>query len=118
MKRTAFSCVLLALVVVPVLASSRSVQASSKRSQDQEQALVQAHKTWSQQTYDRRLALMEHRQRCVDAAQSFSALKDCRRSSRKARQSLRQERRAYLNQVREEIGLPARQTKKSRKQQV
>ena len=69
MKRTAFSCVLLALVVVPVLASSRSVQASSKRSQDQEQALVQAHKTWSQQTYDRRLALMERRQRCVDAAQ-------------------------------------------------
>ena len=116
MKRTAFSCVLLALGVVPVLASSRSVQASSKRSQDQ--ALVQAHKTWSQQTYDRRLDLIERRQRCVDAAQSFSALKDCRRSSRKARQSLRQERRAYLNQVREEIGLPARQTKKRRKQQV
>lgn len=55
MKRTALSCVLLALVVVPVLASSRSVQASSKRSQDQEQALVQAHKTWSQQSYNRRL---------------------------------------------------------------
>ena len=90
----------------------------SKRSQDQEQALVQAHKTWSQQTYNWRLDLMESRQRCVDASQSFSALKDCRRSSRKARQSLRQERRAYLNQVRDEIGLPALQTKKRRKQQV
>ena len=97
------------------LASSRSAQAASKRSQDQEQALVQAHKNWSQQTYNRRLDLVELRQRCVDAAQSISALKDCRKSSRKDRKSLRKDRLAYLNQVREDIGLPARQTKKRRR---
>ena len=118
MKRTAIPPVLLALLVMPGLASSRSAQAASKRSQDQEQALVQAHKNWSQQTYNRRLDLVELRQRCVDAAQSISALKECRKSSRKDRKSLRKDRLAYLNQVREDIGLPARQTKRRRKQQV
>ena len=100
------------------LASSRFAQASSERSQDLEQALVQALKTWPKQNYNRRLDPMERRQRCVGAAPSISTLRDCRKSIRKARKSLRQDHRAYWNQEREDIGLPARQTKKGCKQQV
>ena len=118
MKGTAFSFVLLALVVVPGLASSWSARASSERSQDQKLALVQALKTWSKQIYNLPLQHMERSQRCMDAAQSISALKDCRKSIRKARKSQRQDCRAHLNQVREDIGLSGRQTKKRRKQQV
>ena len=68
MKRSALSLALLALLVVPGVESSRSVQAASKRSQDQEQALVQAHKNWTKQTHNQRLELMHSSQRCVDAA--------------------------------------------------
>ena len=118
MKRSALSLALLALLVVPGVESSRSVQAASKRSQDQEQALVQARKNWSKQTYNQRLELMQRSQRCVDAAQSSRALKDCRKQKKQARKSIQQDRRAYLNQVREYVGLPARPKKKRRKQPV
>ena len=118
MKRSALSLALLGLLVVPGVESCRSVQAASKRSQDQEQALVQAHKNWSKQTYNQRLELMQRSQGCVDAAQSIRALKDCRKRHKQARKSLRQDRRAYLNQVRNDIRLPARPKKKRRKQLV
>ena len=59
MKRSALSLALLGLLVVPGVESSCSVQAAAKPSQDQEQALVQAHKNWSKQTYDQRLELMQ-----------------------------------------------------------
>ena len=44
-------------------------------------------------------------QRCVDAAQSISDLKDCRQRKKQARKSLKQDRRALMNQVREDVGL-------------
>ena len=118
MKRSALSLAFLGLLVVPGVESSRSVQAAAKPSQGQEQALVQAHKNWSKQTYNQRLELMQRSQRCVDSAQSIRALKDCRKRHKQARKSQRQDRRAYLNQVRNDIGLPARPKKKGRKQQV
>ena len=118
MKRSALPLALLVLLVVPEVELSRSVQAAAKPSQDQEQALVQAHKNWSKQTYNQRLELMQRSQRCVDAAQSIRALKDCRKRHKQARKSLRQDRRAYLNEVRNDVGLPARQMRKRRKQQV
>ena len=118
MKRSALPLALLALLVVPGVESSRSVQAAAQPSQGQEQALVQAHKNWSKQTYNQRLELMQRSQRCVDAAQSIRALKDCRKRHKEARKSLRQDPRAYLNQVRDDVGLPARQMRKRRKQQV
>ncbi|WP_186498191.1 hypothetical protein [Synechococcus sp. A15-24] len=118
MKRSALSLALLALLVVPGVESSRSVQAAAKPSQDQVQDLVQAHKNWSKQTFNQRLELMQRSQRCVDSSQSIRALKDCRDRYKQARRSLRQDRRAYLNQVREDVGLPARPKKKRRKQQV
>ena len=118
MKRSALPIALLGLLVVPGVESCRSVQAASKRSQDQEQALVQAHKNWTKQTYNQRLELMQSSQRCVDAAQDIKALKDCRQRHKQARKSLRQDRRAYLNEVRNDVGLPARQMRKPRKQQI
>ena len=118
MKRSALPLALLALLVVPGVESSRSVQAAAQPSQGQEQTLVQAHKNWSKQTYNQRLELMQSSQRCVDAAQSIRALKDCRKRHKEAWKSLRQDRRAYLNQVRDDVGLPARQMRKRRKQQV
>ena len=118
MKRSALSLALLGLLVVPGLESSRSVQAAAKPSHDQEQALVQAHKNWSKQTYDQRLELMQRSQRCVDAAHDIKALRDCSKRHKQARRSLRQDRWAYLNQVRNDVGLPARPKKKRRKQLV
>ena len=97
---------------------SWAAQKSPKRTPAQEQALVEAHKNWFQKTYNQRLALMQSSQRCVDAAQNIKALKDCRQRHKQARKSLRQDRRAYLNEVRNDVGLPARQMRKRRKQQV
>ena len=108
MKRSALPIALLVLLVVPGVESSRSVQAAANSSEDQEQALVQAHKNWSKQTYNQRLELMQRGQRCVDAAQSIRALKVCRKRHKQARKSLRQDRRADLSEVREDIGLPGR----------
>ena len=118
MKRSALPLALLVLLVGPEGELSRSVQAAANPSEDQEQALVQAHKNWTKQTYNQRLELMQSSQRCVDAAQDIKALKDCRQSHKQARKSLRQDRRAYLNEVRNDVGLPARPKKKRRKQQV
>ena len=105
MKRSALPLLCLALLAVPGAEWTRSAQASSKRSQAQEQALVQAHKNWFRQTTNQRLELLQSTQRCVDAAQSISDLKDCRQRKKQARRSLKQDRRALMNQVREDVGL-------------
>ena len=112
MKRSALPLLCLALLAVPGAELSRSAQASSKRLQAQEQSLVQAHKNWSRQTINQRLELLQSTQRCVDAAQSISDWKDCRQRKKQARRSLKQDRRAYLNQIREDVGLPLRQKKR------
>ena len=112
MKRSALPLLCLALLAVPGAEWTRSAQASSKRLQAQEQSLVQAHKNWSRHTINQRLELLQSTQRCVDAAQSISDLTDCRQRKKQARRSLRQDRRAYLNQIREDVGLPLRQKKR------
>ena len=62
------------MLVVPGVEPSRSVQAAVKTTQEQEQALVQAHINWSKQTHNQLLELMQRSQRCVDAAQSIREL--------------------------------------------
>ena len=118
MKRSALPIALLVLLVVPGVESSRSVQAAAKPSQDQEQALVQAHINWSKQTHNRLLELMQRNQRCVDAVQSIWELKDSFKRHKQARRSLRQDGREYLNQVRDDVDLAARPKKRRRKQQA
>ena len=99
---------LLTLLAVPL-----SVTAASDRpgrsgvSAEQKQALFQAKKTWSQDSYNRRLQLLQSNQRCIDAAETSTAIKNCRKQSKQAKRSIRNDRRVYINDVREQVGLPA-----------
>jgi hypothetical protein len=52
---------------------------------------------------------------CVDAAQSKVDLKICRKQRKEVRRAFRKEHRAYMNQVREQAGLPMRDEKPRRK---
>ena len=74
--------------------------------------LFQTRKTWAKDNYQRWLELLQSQQRCIDAAASADALKTCRRQMKKARKSLKQDYRAYVNKVRNQLGLPARTGKK------
>ena len=100
-------------LLVTFLAIPLSVSAASDRSgragvsPEQKQALFQARKTWSQNSYNRRLELLQSNQRCVDAATTPTAIKTCRKQSKQAKSSIRNDRRAYINDMREQVGLPA-----------
>ena len=74
--------------------------------------MFQARKTWVTDHYERRLELLQSQQRCIDAAASADALKACLREMKKARKSLKKDYRAYMNKVRNQLGLPARSGKK------
>ena len=103
-----------------LLAVPLSVSAASERigrsdvSPEQKQALFQAKKTWSQDSYDRRLKLLQSNQRCIDAAETSTAMKTCRKQSKQAKRSFRNDRRVYLNDVREKVGLPALEERQRR----
>ena len=56
----------------------------------------------------RRLDLLQSHQICVDAASSLDEFKMCRKDKKKARKSLKRDYRAYMNKVRNQLGLPAR----------
>ena len=101
----------LALAVVlaaPVITVASSAAAGRDLSPEQSQVLFQARKTWSKDNYQRRLELLQSQQRCIDAAASVDALKTCRREMKQARRSLKQDYRAHMNKVRNQLGLPAR----------
>ena len=100
---------LLGLLAVPVL--GYSALAKAKRTPitpQQEQALIQGHKSWSKSSYGKRRSAMDRTMACVDAAESKHDLKRCRQQRKAARRALRKEYHAYMNQVREQAGLPIR----------
>ena len=99
---------LAAVLAAPVITAPSSAAEGSDLSPEQSQVLFQARKTWSKDNYQRRLELLQSQQRCIDAAASADALKTCRRQMKKARKSLKQDYRAYMNKVRNQLGLPAR----------
>ena len=70
--------------------------------------LFQARKTWAKDNYKLCLELLQSQQRCSEAAASADALKTCRRQMNKTRKSLKQDYRAYVNKVRNQLRLPAR----------
>ena len=108
-RRYGSGLLLLGLLAVPVL--GESVLAKAKRAPikpEQEQALIQAHKSWSKTSYGKRQSAMDRTMACVDAAQSKDDLKTCRQQRKAARRALRKEHHAYMNQVREQAGLPIR----------
>ena len=113
MRISTASLALAAVLAVPMITMASSAVAERDLSPEQSQALFQARKTWAQDNYKRRLELLQSQQRCIDAAASADALKTCRREMKKARKSLKQDYRAYLNKVRNQLGLPARTGKKS-----
>ena len=107
MRISTASLALAAVLAAPVISTASSAAAGSDLSPEQSQVLFQARKTWSKDNYQRRLELLQSQQRCIDAAASADALKTCRRQMKKARKSLKQDYRAYVNKVRNQLGLPA-----------
>ena len=116
------SLALAAVLVAPVITIAPSEAVGRNESPAQAEVLFQARKTWAKDNYKRRLELLQSRQRCIDAAASADALKTCRREMKQARRSLKQDYRAHMNKVRNQLGLPARtgnkRDAKGRKSQV
>ena len=108
MRISTASLALAAVLAAPVISTASSAAAGSDLSPEQSQVLFQARKTWAKDNYQRRVELQQSQQRCIDAAASADALKTCRRQMKKARKSLKQDYRAYVNKVRNQLGLPAR----------
>ena len=99
---------LAAALASPLITMASSPAAERHLSPEQSQALFQARKTWAKDSYQRRQELLQSQQRCIDAAASADALKACRREMKQARKSLKQDYRAHMNKVRNQLGLPAR----------
>ena len=108
MRISTASLALAAVLAAPVISTASSAAAGSDLSPEQSQVLFQARKTWAKDNYQRRLELLQSQQRCIDAAASADALKTCRRQMKKARKSFKQDYRAYVNKVRNQLGLSAR----------
>ena len=108
MRISTASLALVAVLAAPVITVASSAAAGRELSPEQSQVLFQARKTWSKDNYQRRLELLQSQQRCIDAAASADALKTCRREMKQARRSLKQDYRAHMNKVRNQLGLPAR----------
>ena len=108
MRISTASLALAAVLVAPVITIAPSEAVGRNESPAQAEVLFQARKTWAKDNYKRRLELLQSRQRCIDAAASADALKTCRREMKQARRSLKQDYRAHMNKVRNELGLPAR----------
>jgi len=108
MRISTASLALAAVLVAPVIMIAPSDAAGYDESPSKAEVLFQARKTWAKDNYKRRLQLLQSRQRCLDAAASADALKTCRREMKQARRSLKQDYRAHMNKVRNQLGLPAR----------
>ena len=108
MRISAASLALAAALAAPVITMASSPAAERDLSPEQSQALFQARKTWANDNYQRRQELLQSHQRCIDAAASADALKTCRREMKQARRSFKQDYRAHMNKVRNQLGLPAR----------
>ena len=74
-------------------------------SDEQRQALFQAQKRWKQTSYSSRASVMQQEKRCVDRASSTLALKRCLKQTRQSRSALRQQYHAYINPIRQQLGL-------------
>ena len=97
-----------AVLAAPVITLASSPAAERDLSPEQSQALFQVRKTWAKDNYQRRQELLQSQQRCIEAASSADVLKTCRREMKQAWKSLKQDYRAQMNKVRNQLGLPAR----------
>ena len=108
MRISTATLALAAVLATPLITLASSPAAERDLSPEQSQALLQARKTWAMDNYQRRQELLQSQQRCIDVAASADALKTCRREMKQARKSLKQDYRAHMNKVRNQLGLPAR----------
>ena len=97
-----------ALLAAPLITIAPSVAADRDESPAQAAVLFQARKTWFKDNYQRRFDLLQSYQTCVDAASSLDEFKTCRKDKKKARKALKQDYRAYMNNVRNQLGVSAR----------
>ena len=74
-------------------------------SDEQREALFQAQKRWKQTSYSSRAAVMQREKQCVDRASSRLALKRCLKQTRQSRSALREQYYAYINPIRQQLGL-------------
>ena len=102
------SLALAAVLTVPAITMASLASAKRDLPPEQSQVLFQARKTWFKDNYQRRLDLLQSHQICVDAASSLDEFKMCRKDKKRARKSLKRDYRAYMNKVRNQLGLPAR----------
>ena len=111
-----------ALLAAPLITNAPLDAAGRDESPAQAEVLFQARKTWFKENYQRRLDLLQSYQGCIDSASSMQEFKACRKDKKKARKSLKQDYRAHINKVRNQLGLPARisnkRDAKGRKSQV
>ena len=108
-RRHGSGLLLLGLLAVPVF--GESVLAKANRTPitpEQEQALIQGHRSWSKTSDSKRQSAMDRTMACVDAAESKHGLKTSRQQRKAARRALRNEYHAYMNQMREQAGVPMR----------
>ena len=108
MRISTASLALVAVLAAPVITMASSPAAGRDLSPEQSQILFKARKTWAKDNYQRRQELLQSQQRCIDGAASADALKTCRLEMKQARKSLKQDYRADMNKVRNQLGLPAR----------
>ena len=112
MRLSTSSLALAAVLAAPVITMAPSAAARRDQTPEHTKVLFQARKTWAKDNYQRRLDLLQRQQRCIDTAASADSLKACRREMKKARKSLKKDFRAYMDKVRNQLGLPARTGKK------
>ena len=108
MRISTASLAFAALVAAPLITIAPSDAAGRDASPAQAEVLFQARKIWFKDNYQRRLDLLQSHQSCIDAASSMQDFKTCRKDNKKARKSLKQDYRAYMDKVRNQLGLPAR----------
>ena len=99
------------LLVAPLITIAPLDAVGRDESPAQAEVLFQARKSWFKENYQRRLELLQSYQGCIDLASSMQEFKACRKDKKKARKSLKQDFRAYMNKVRNQLGLPARARK-------
>ena len=89
------------IVKTPMLLWRRQEQLSD----EQRKALFQAQKRWKQTSYSSRAAVMQKEKQCVDRATSKLAFKQCLKQTRLSRSALREQYYAYINPIRQQLGL-------------
>ena len=108
MRMSTASLAFAGLLAAQMITIAPSDAAGRDASPAQSEVLFQARKTWFKSNYQRRLDLLQSHQSCIDVASSMDEFKTCRKDKKKARKSLKQDYRAYINKVRNQLGLPAR----------